>query len=54
MKKDQTVRITKFKGQLGRIVKVLLPDDYENEYLVKFEGSRGMKYGVFKERDLKE
>ena len=54
MKKEQTVRITKFKGQLGRIVKVLPPDDYGNEYLVKFESRKGMKYGVFKEKDLKE
>lgn len=54
MKEGQPVKITKFKGQPGRIIKKLPPDDYGNEFLVEYGEDRRKKYGVFKKRDIEK
>jgi hypothetical protein len=54
MKEGTHVKITKFKGQLGIIKAVLPSDNYGNKYAVLFKGRKGKKYGIFKEKDLKE
>lgn len=54
MEKGQLVRVVKFKEQSGRIKVVLPEDDYDNKYVVLFNGNHGKKYGIFKERDLEK